>query len=139
MESMPDRYAPPKEFHQVTKAFEDFCKSNELQTLAQAVEKHGSWEWAAVARGEIDRFVSLALTEQSDPLEAPRIYSVEVWAEAEVRDERRLGWRSLVTAFRANEPAVWRGPFSAKVTVGLQQALERARLIDRQNLTEILG
>lgn len=136
---MPDRYAPPKEFEQVTAVFEDFCKRNELRPLAQAVEKHGSWEWAAVAQGEIDRFVSLALTELSEPLEAPRIYSVEVWAEAEATNERRVGWRSLVTTFRANEPGISQGKFSARVTAGLQQALERARLIDQQSLTEVLG
>jgi hypothetical protein len=127
-------YLQPKELEAVTSVFEKFCLMKELQILAKAADKHGSWEWAAVNQDDINRYVSVALTEAAEALGGPRFYSVEVWAEAEARANRGLFQRTLVSAFRTNERVMPEPIFVERLSLGLNQAWERTMHLREQDL-----
>jgi hypothetical protein len=136
---MSEPYIAPKEFEAVSQIFDTFCRKADVTVLAKAVEKHGSWEWAAVKQDDINRFVSLALTQQMEAVGGPRFYSVEVWAEAEARADRSLVLRSLISAFRTNDQVIPQPSFSEKLNHELEQAWRRATALHEHDLRPIVG
>src|SRR6266496_1063131 len=92
----------PTDFAQVTRGFAAFCAQHGLQVLYEAGDRHGSWEWAAVAQDQaahLHRFVSMALTERVPVPSVPPKYLVEFWAEAEVDEAQRRVKRAKVHDF----------------------------------------
>lgn len=132
-----DQFKLPRELATVNAIFERFCAQQALTILGEAVDKHGSWEWAAASPGEINRFVSLAFTEQPGALGSPTTYSAEVWAEAEKGDRRRLAQRLLASTFRTNAQAIAKPLFEERLTAALTQAWQRASLLSERDLHEL--
>ncbi len=43
---MTDTFEVPQGFQSVTDLFDRFCEQYGFTVLAEAIEKHGSWEWS---------------------------------------------------------------------------------------------
>jgi hypothetical protein len=75
--------------------FAESVKALKYEPLDMGYEKHGSWEWFAAHRDDLNRFVALTLTEEPSP-RRQWAYSVEVWAGADTDDRYA---RELVNQF----------------------------------------
>lgn len=124
---MGDVFTASSEFKLLTVVFRDFCKEKELTILATGVEKHGSWEWSGVRLGDINRYISVALTEDHEIVAGgPRSWVAEVWAEG---DNSQRFVRRLTSAFRLIDQTLenvelLRGPLLNRLEAALQQAAE---------------
>jgi hypothetical protein len=127
----------PKELATVSLIFEHFCAEQALTVLVEAIDKHGSWEWAAVSPGEISRFVSLAFTEQPDKSGTPLTYSSEVWAEAEKGHQRRRAQRILASTFCTDAEAIAQSTFEAQLLAALTEGWQRANLLTEHDLHDL--
>jgi len=94
-----------------------------------AIERHGSWEWVAYRRDNLNRYVILALTEleQGPPLPMARAYGVELWAGA---DDGQRYWRGLVSRF-----SLMTAPFVIEEEYVQLQRLLKAALTRADSLT----
>ena len=123
----------PPELASVTGVFEGFCKTNTLEVLSEAVEKHGSWEWSGGVKGSLNRFVSLDLTALPDPVVGPKIYSAEVCV---VADDNQRFTRRLASTFRASSSLFSESAFKTALTARLEQAWEQVNILKPEHLTE---
>ena len=126
-------YSAPEDLHLITKVFQGFSETHDLTLLSTAIAEHGSWEWAACRQGEINHYISLALTEDSGVTAPSRFYTVEVWAEA---DKDLSFTHRLVATFRAQASSFDSGVFQDQLLRLLDAAWEQARAFTVEDLTE---
>lgn len=117
----------------VTRIFKSFCQHQELEVLATAIEKHGSLEWSACKEGNINRYISLALTSEPELLEGPAIYTAEVWAEA---DDSLHFTRRMSSTFRIAEESLASERFRKQLTEALSMSWQQAESLKQSDLTE---
>ncbi len=129
----PDVMTVPPEFRPVTEVFKEFCNRNGLTVLAEAVEKHGSWEWSGWGKDDLNRFVILDLTDSPEPLGGPRVYLAEVWVEAD--DNHRFA-RRLTSTAQLNERIFPDGVFRGALVTRLEQAWGQVNNLKPQDLRE---
>jgi hypothetical protein len=125
----------PETFRSVTEIFERFCERHALTILAEAVEKHGSWEWSASGpmTKDLNRFLTLALTEESEVMAAPKMYLMELWAEV---DNKQHFVRRLSSTLRVSEKIFTEKTFEQRLTTKLDRAWKQAQALREQDLTE---
>jgi hypothetical protein len=73
----------------ISSSFKQFCKENDLQMVAENIDRHGSLEWLAVHTDSMQRFVSVAFTEFLPEGMTKSHIAMESWAQVVSRDRSR--------------------------------------------------
>lgn len=115
----------------IGEAFDVFCKRTGLRVMTRGADKHGSLVWEAGASDELNRYLTLALTEHGRR-DRP-FYQAELWIGA---DNNIRYARSLNKSWRLLPPAYHSWPDGQALVSDLCSAWDTAQAIREDELRE---